>query len=52
MKKFIYIAVGIILISSLMPTANFSAPAGGLEITIESQEASPESLLQAKDIIS
>ncbi|MCB9351571.1 MAG: hypothetical protein H6573_29330 [Lewinellaceae bacterium] len=52
MKKFIYIAVGIILITSLMPTMNYSAPASFLEITIESPEASPEMLLQAEDVIS
>lgn len=52
MKKFIYIAVGIILASSLMPTLNYSAPATALEITLESPEAGEESLLQAKETIS
>lgn len=51
MKKFIYIAVAVILATSLMPGINYSAPANITEITIESPEASPEMLLQAEGVI-
>lgn len=52
MKKFIYIAVAVILITSLMPGINYSAPAAFLEITIESPEAGQEELREAQEVIS
>ena len=52
MKKFIYIAVGIVLITSLMPGINYSAPAILLEVSIESPEASREMILEAEGVIS
>lgn len=52
MKKFIYIAVCIILITSLMPGINYSAPALLSEITLESPEAGPEMLREAEKVIS
>ena len=51
MKKFIYIAVAVILATSLMPGINYSAPAHLTEVTIESPGASPEMLLQAEGVI-
>lgn len=52
MKKFIYIAVAVILATSLMPGVNYSAPAGFMEITLESPEASREELMEAQEVIS
>lgn len=52
MKKLIYIAAGIILLTSLFPTMNYSAPASGIEIILKSPEANPQQLGQMADIIS
>ena len=51
MKKLIYIFVPLILLSSLMPTINYSTPAAALEITIESPEASEEDLKQSRTVL-
>lgn len=52
MKRLIYIAAGIILLTSLFPTMNYSAPASGIEIILKSPEANPQQLEQMADIIS
>ncbi|MCB0550627.1 MAG: hypothetical protein KDD19_23860 [Phaeodactylibacter sp.] len=52
MKKFIYIAVAVILATSLVPGINYSAPAGFMEIILESPGASPEQTIDAEAVLS
>jgi len=52
MKKLIYIAAGIMLLTSIFPTLNYSAPASGIEIILQSPEANQQQLEQMADIIS
>jgi hypothetical protein len=51
MKKLVYIFVPLILLSSLMPTINYSTPASTLEIILESPEASEFELIESRAVM-